>query len=124
MPRPPRRALRLRKRSKETRKETRASYLWDALSLFMIKYLIGLLVSILAVAFFRAVSGLLTNAVKDAMQPEAKPGSGAPPPSEASTRLRKCKTCGTFAPETRMLRHSTRDAEIFFCSKECEKKEA
>lgn len=90
----------------------------------MIKYLIGLIISILAVAFFRAVSSLLMKSVKEAMQPDAKTASETPPPPETGTRLRKCTTCGTFAPETRMLRHSTRDADIFYCSKECEKKEA
>ncbi len=90
----------------------------------MIKYLIGLLVSILAVAFIRAVTSLLMKSAKEALKEDAKPGAGSAPPPESGTRLRKCKSCGTFAPETRMLRHSTRDADIFFCSKECEKKEA
>ncbi len=90
----------------------------------MIKYLIGLLVSILAVAFIRAVTSLLMKSAKEALQEDAKPGAASAPPPESGTRLRKCKSCGTFAPETRMLRQSTGGADIFFCSKECEKKEA
>jgi hypothetical protein len=94
----------------------------------MIKYLIGLLVSILAVTFVRAVMALLVKGAKEALQADAQPGgpskasSGQPP--ESGTRLRKCKSCGTFAPETRMLRHSTREVDVFYCSKECEKKAA
>ncbi len=90
----------------------------------MIKYLIGLLVSILAVAFIRAVTSMLMKGAKEALQQDAQPSASSQQPPASSTRLRKCKTCGTFAPETRMLRHSTREADIFFCSKECEKKEA
>lgn len=88
----------------------------------MIKALLGILVSILAVTFLRAVMGLLVKGAKEALQPEepaTAAGRGAPPAS--GTRLRKCGACGTFAPETRMLRHSTREADVFYCSKECEK---
>jgi hypothetical protein len=89
----------------------------------MIKALIGILVSILAVTFLRAVMTLLVKGAKEAMQTDAAPAGGSAPP-ESGTRLRKCKTCGTFAPETRMLRHSTRETDVFFCSKDCEKKAA
>jgi len=88
----------------------------------MIKALLGILVSILAVTFLRAVMGLLVKGAKEALQPEetaTTAGRGAPP--ESGTRLRKCGACGTFAPETRMLRHSTREADVFYCSQECEK---
>lgn len=88
----------------------------------MIKALLGILVSILAVTFLRAVMGLLVKGAKEALQPEepaTTAGRRAPP--ESGTRLRKCGACGTFAPETRMLRHSTREADVFYCSKECEK---
>ncbi len=89
----------------------------------MIKALIGILVSILAVTFLRAVMTLLVKGAKEAMQPDAEAASGTPPP-ESGTRLRKCKSCGTFAPETRMLRHSTRETDVFYCSKTCEKQAA
>jgi hypothetical protein len=91
----------------------------------MIKALIGILVSILAVTFLRAVMSLLVKGAKEALQNEAlqtdEPTTSAGTPPESGTRLRKCKTCGTFAPETRMLRHSTREADVFYCSKDCEK---
>ncbi len=90
----------------------------------MIKYLIGLLVSILAVAFIRAMRGMLMKSFKEALQQDAPASASSNQPPKSGTRLRKCNTCGTFAPETRMLRHSTGGAEIFFCSQECEKKEA
>jgi len=90
----------------------------------MIKYLIGLLVSILAVAFIRAVTNMLMKGAKEALQQDAQPAASSNQPPESGTRLRKCNTCGTFAPETRMLRRSIREAEMFFCSKECEKKDA
>ncbi|MCX6586555.1 MAG: hypothetical protein NTX13_08245 [Acidobacteria bacterium] len=86
----------------------------------MIKALLGILVSILAVTFLRAVMGLLVKGAKEALQPDETSDSGSAPP-ESGTRLRKCKTCGTFAPETRMLRHSTRETDVFYCSKDCEK---
>lgn len=89
----------------------------------MIKALIGILVSIIAVTFLRAVMTLLVKGAKEAMQPEAEKAAGNAPP-ESGTRLRKCKTCGTFAPETRMLRHSTRETDVFYCSKDCEKQAA
>ncbi len=89
----------------------------------MIKALIGILVSILAVTFLRAVMTLLVKGAKEAMQPEPEKAAGNAPP-ESGTRLRKCKTCGTFAPETRMLRHSTRETDVFYCSKDCEKQAA
>lgn len=88
----------------------------------MIKALIGILVSILAVTFLRAVMTLLVKGAKEAMQPEPEQSAGKAPP-ESGTRLRKCKACGTFAPETRMLRHSTRDTDVFYC-KDCEKQAA
>ncbi len=86
----------------------------------MIKALIGILVSILAVTFLRAVMSLLVKGAKEALQTDAPAASAGAPP-ESGTRLRKCKTCGTFAPETRMLRHSTRETDVFYCSKDCEK---
>jgi hypothetical protein len=90
----------------------------------MIKALLGILVSILAVTFLRAVMTLLVKGAKEAMQPDAPAAAGGNAPPESGTRLRKCKTCGTFAPETRMLRHSTRETDVFYCSKDCEKKAA
>lgn len=91
----------------------------------MIKALLGILISILAVTFLRAVMGLLVKGAKEAMmQPDAEAASGGSAPPESGTRLRKCKSCDTFAPETRMLRHSTRDTDVFYCSRDCEKKAA
>jgi hypothetical protein len=90
----------------------------------MIKALIGILVSILAVTFLRAVMTLLVKGAKEAMQPDSPTASSGKAPPESGTRLRKCKTCGTFAPETRMLRHSTRETDVFYCSKDCEKQAA
>jgi hypothetical protein len=90
----------------------------------MIRALIGILVSILAVTFLRAVMTLLVKGAKEAMQPDAGSATAGNAPPESGTRLRKCKTCGTFAPETRMLRHSTRETDVFYCSKDCEKQAA
>ena len=95
----------------------------------MLKYLIGILLSFIALSFVRAVWGIIQKAlvdeVKSAVGDEAPPAPSAKagkPASAADTTLRKCVTCGTYKPESSMIRYGTGDKSVFFCSAECEKK--
>ncbi len=89
----------------------------------MLKYIIGLLISIIAVTFIRSVMGFLMKGAKQAMQ-EAPPAPVAETSGANAGMLRKCKACGTFALENRMIRQTTKEADLFYCSKECELKAA
>lgn len=87
----------------------------------MIKYLIGIIISLVVLTFVRAVWGIIQKAVVDEVKSAV---SDDPPPTApaAETTLRKCVTCGTYKAESLMRRHGDGDKRIFFCSVECEKK--
>lgn len=88
----------------------------------MIRYLIGFLITILALTFLRAVMKLLMKGASDALRTQREE-SGAPQTAAGAakgTMLRKCGSCGTFAPEARMRRRRDNGTDTFFCSAECE----
>lgn len=93
----------------------------------MIRYLIGIVISFIALTFVRAVWGIIQKAVVD----EVKSATGGEPPveqarkpapPETSTTLRKCVGCGTYKPESAMIRYGSGAKSVFFCSADCEKK--
>lgn len=89
----------------------------------MLRYLIGIIISLIALTFIRAVWGIIQKAVVD----EVTSSIGGDAPSHAKSTpaaestLRKCVTCGTYKPESAMIRYGTGDQSTFFCSTECEK---
>lgn len=95
----------------------------------MFRYIIGILVSLLALTFIRAVWGIIQKALVDEVQSAvggnekqqaaAGPGRAAP---TADTTLRRCVTCGTYKPESSMVRYGAGGKSVYFCSVECEKK--
>jgi hypothetical protein len=93
----------------------------------MIRYLIGLIVMLVVATFVRAVWGIVQKAVVD----EVKSAVGDDEPASAAanrnspvaeTTLRKCVTCGTYKPESSMIRYGSGEKSMYFCSAECEKK--
>lgn len=97
----------------------------------MLRYIIGIVLSLLALSFMRAIMGVIQKAVvtevKSAMGDEAasqpsRPNQPAEP--SAATTLRKCATCGTYKPESAMIRYGSGPKSVFFCSSACEKKAA
>ena len=94
----------------------------------MLRYLIGIIISFIALAFMRAVWGIIQKAVVDevktAVGDDAPEGtaSGAKPQTSADTTLRRCVTCATYKPESSMIRYGTGEKSIFFCSAACEQK--
>lgn len=94
----------------------------------MIRYLIGIVISFIALTFIRAVWGIIQKAVVDEVK--SATGMSEPPveqarkskPPETSTTLRKCVGCGTYKPESAMIQYGSGDKSVFFCSRECEKK--
>ncbi len=91
----------------------------------MIKYLIGIIISLVVLTFVRAVWGIIQKAVvdevKSAISDDPTPNQANSAP-DANTTLRKCVACGTYKAESLMRRHGDGDKRIFFCSVECEKK--
>jgi hypothetical protein len=95
----------------------------------MLKYIVGILISFIALSFMRAVMGIIQKAVVDEVKSsvggeDAPPAAGkaGKPASTADTTLRKCVTCGTYKPESSMIRYGTGEKSVYFCSKDCEKK--
>jgi hypothetical protein len=93
----------------------------------MIRYLLGIIISLVVLTFVRAVWGILQKAVldevKSAVGGEAQPPAGqADHPPKSETTLRKCATCATYKPEPAMIRYGSGAKSVFFCSAECEKK--
>lgn len=93
----------------------------------MLRYLIGLVISLVVLTFVRAVWGIIQKAVVD----EVKSAVGDDGPSTAregpakptaETTLRKCVSCGTYKPETLMIQRGSGDNSLYFCSAECAKK--
>jgi len=91
----------------------------------MTRYLIGIIISLVALTFVRAVWGIIQKAlvdeVKSAVGGDA-PSPAAKPVPGADTTLRRCVTCGTYKPESAMLRYGAGDKSRYFCSADCEKK--
>ncbi len=94
----------------------------------MLRYILGIVISLVALTFVRAVWGIIQKAVvdevksavgDDAPQPAKDPKSK---PATADTTLRKCATCATYKPESTMIRYGSGPKSVFFCSAECEKK--
>lgn len=92
----------------------------------MLRYLIGIIISLVALTFVRAVWGIIQKAVVD----EVKSSVGGDEPAPAANRnapaaettLRKCVSCGTYKPESAMIRYGSGEKSMYFCSPECEKK--
>jgi|GEM_PF-2306675 len=92
----------------------------------MLRYLIGIVISLIALTFVRAVWGIIQKAVVDEVKSATADDTPAPGPansarSAADTTLRKCVTCGTYKAESSMIRYGAGDKSMFFCSAECEK---
>ena len=93
----------------------------------MLRYLIGIIISLVALTFVRAVWGIIQKAVVDEVKSSV--GGDEPAPAAANrnapaaeTTLRKCVTCGTYKPESSMIRYGAGEKSMYFCSAECEKK--
>ncbi|MFN0100488.1 MAG: hypothetical protein ACKV2U_00195 [Bryobacteraceae bacterium] len=93
----------------------------------MLRYIIGIVISLIALTFVRAVWGIIQKAVVDEVKSSV--GDDTPSPTSktkstpaADTTLRKCVTCGTYKPESAMLRYGAGDKSMYFCSADCEKK--
>ena len=94
----------------------------------MLRYIIGIVISLVALTFVRAVWGIIQKAVVDEVKsatadgaPSAAPRSKPAQPT-AETTLRKCVTCGTYKPEASMIRYGSGAKSVFFCSAGCENK--
>jgi len=93
----------------------------------MLRYLLGIIISLIALTFVRAVWGILQKAVVDEVksavggEPQPQAGGAKAEPT-AETTLRKCATCATYKPESAMIRYGSGAKSIFFCSTACEKK--
>ncbi|HEU0120964.1 MAG TPA: hypothetical protein VFQ91_10610 [Bryobacteraceae bacterium] len=93
----------------------------------MIRYLIGIIISFIALTFVRAVWGIVQKAVVDEVKSAVGEDSPAeqtrrPQPGSTSTTLRKCVGCGTYKPESAMIHYGSGEKSIYFCSADCEKK--
>jgi hypothetical protein len=91
----------------------------------MIRYLLGILISLVVLTFVRAVWGIIQKAVVDEVKSAVsgeQPPQARPAESPAGTTLRKCAACSTYKPESAMLRHGSGANSSFFCSAECQKK--
>ena len=87
----------------------------------MLRYLIGIIISLVVLTFVRAVWGIIQKAVVDEVKSSI--GGGDPEPARAAeTTLRKCVTCGTYKPEPAMIQYGAGGKSLFFCSAECAKK--
>ncbi|MBM3785616.1 MAG: hypothetical protein FJW30_14725 [Acidobacteria bacterium] len=92
----------------------------------MIRYIIGIVISLIAVSFIRAVVGMIQKSVKENVEDVLRddtPKSNPAEPATAAT-LKRCVTCGTYKPEASMTRYGTGTKSVFFCSAACEKKAA
>jgi len=85
----------------------------------MLRYLIGIIISLVVLTFVRAVWGIIQKAVVDEVKSSVSDDAPAP---AAETTLRKSVTCGTYKPESAMIRYGVGEKSMFFCSSDCEKK--
>ncbi|MBM3769622.1 MAG: hypothetical protein FJW32_29965 [Acidobacteria bacterium] len=91
----------------------------------MIKYVIGIVISFIALSFIRAVMGIISKSVKESVEDAVAGDAPKPRPEPAkATQLRKCATCATYKPEASMIRYGAGEKSVFFCSADCEKKAA
>jgi hypothetical protein len=93
----------------------------------MLRYIVGIIVSLVVLTFVRAVWGIIQKAVVDEVKSAVgeetpKPEKQAKASPTAETTLRKCATCGTYKPEAKMVRYGAGAKSVYFCSSECEKK--
>lgn len=86
----------------------------------MFRYIIGIVVSLVALSFVRAVWTMIQKALVDELQPstpnQPSQSQSRPQPS-ASTTLRKCATCGTYKPESAMTKFTSGNETIYICCK-------
>ena len=84
----------------------------------MLRYILGIVISLVALSFVRAVWTMIQKAFVDELQPSApsQPTQARPEPS-ASTTLRKCATCGTYKPESAMTKFTSGSETIYVCCK-------
>jgi len=90
----------------------------------MLRYIIGIVVSLFVLSFVRAVWGIIQKALVEEVT-AATGGSQTkenPKQASADTTLRKCVTCGTYKPESAMIRYGAGPKSVYFCTRECEKK--
>jgi hypothetical protein len=94
----------------------------------MLRYLIGIVISLVVLTFVRAVWGIIQKAVVDEVKSSVSGDAPAPAsdnsktPHTAETTLRKCVTCGTYKPEPAMLHFGAGEKSMYFCSTECRQK--
>jgi hypothetical protein len=91
----------------------------------MLRYIIGILVSLFVLSFVRAVWGIIQKALVEEVTAATGGDSQTkenPKQASADTTLRKCVTCGTYKPESAMIRYGAGPKSVYFCTKECEKK--
>jgi hypothetical protein len=87
----------------------------------MLRYIVTILLSVLALTFLRSVLGLIFKAIgtlfheEQAVQPQGRPSESIP----AAQVLRKCQGCGTYMPESTMLRRNGGKEPAFYCSANC-----
>lgn len=91
----------------------------------MFRWILGILISLIAVTFLRTVMGILSKEVKDAVSPndskQAPKRPDAASKEAAAVMLRKCSLCGTFRPESAMRKHHAPEGDTFVCAAGCEK---
>lgn len=89
----------------------------------MIRYIIGIVISLVAITFMRAVWGVLQKAMVDEVKSamgDSQPKAGqAKEAGQQGTTLRKCVACGTYKPEAAMVRRGAGDTSRFFCDGNC-----
>lgn len=91
----------------------------------MIRYILGFLISILAITFIKAVVTMIQRTMSEAVNASVGGETGKQKQQEAGPKqamLRKCVSCGTYMPEPAMIRYGTGEKSVFFCSKDCEAK--
>jgi hypothetical protein len=90
----------------------------------MIRYILGFLISILAITFIKAVVTMIQRTMSEAVNESlgGKPSQQQQKAAPKQAMLRKCVSCGTYMPEQTMIRYGSGEKSVYFCSKDCEAK--
>jgi len=85
----------------------------------MLRFLIGLLVTILLITFIRAVIGLIGKAVAKLFEPEA---GGSRPRTPSGGELVQDPVCGIYVSNQTKVRKTVKGKTYYFCSEACRDK--
>jgi Cu+-exporting ATPase len=88
----------------------------------MLRYLIGILITLFVITFLRAVIGLIGKAVAELFEPASSPDAAKSAKTPAGGQLVQDPVCGIYVSTATRLRKDKGGKTYYFCSEACRDK--